>query len=210
MSLAEGWYLMSASELERELGRHRGPGRDLPPTGAPRLTVEEALAYRDAGNLPDGAGRSLRLVLRIDHPADLAALDVKRRAFEPDYLEPPRWRRPGSVPVNIVPLRAAGVGGDPGPWWERPELAELEREWAETGRAGGIAVPADLRGFVYKTILALRAAQAPVTPEAVAGGIARWVGEDDAAAIRARLVAANGPRPSPGPQSGARPPRRGA
>ena len=47
--LAEGWYLMSVPDLEKELARLRDPQRTAAHSGAKALTVEEALAYRDRG-----------------------------------------------------------------------------------------------------------------------------------------------------------------
>lgn len=189
--LAEGWYLMTVAELEQELERFRAGPDAAPPSGAPRLSVAEALAYRNAGNLPDEHGRTLRLVLRIDSEDDLHALDDKRRRYEPDYLDPPLWRRPGSAPVNVVPLRSAAVAGRARPWWQDPEVAALEERWQADGTVDGIAVPAGYRSFVYKTVLQLRRAGREVTVDAVAGAIARWTSEADARLIRSALEEAN-------------------
>ena len=190
--LEEGWYLMSTADLERELRRRREPDADVPRSNARRLGRDEALAYRDAGNLPDELGRTLRLVLVVDDERDLASLDAKRRRYEPDYHRPPAWRRAGSVPVNVVPLRASGVRGPAaGPWWEQRDVAELEAEWRRTGAVGGLAIPAEYRSFVLKTIVSLRAAGEPVTPDTVADSIARWLDAREAARIRAALHAAN-------------------
>ena len=165
---------MSLSDLERELARFRsGTG----PAGehVTALTIDQALSYRDAGNLPDELGRSLRLVLRVDNKADLAALESKRLAFEPDYLEAPQWRREGSKPVNVVPLRAADVAGEARPWWEDKELGALEDEWQRTGAIDDLVIPGDYRSFVFKTILALRRSGKEVTPDSIADGTARWL-----------------------------------
>ncbi|HEX2051431.1 MAG TPA: hypothetical protein VHJ34_12505 [Actinomycetota bacterium] len=190
--LEEGWYLMSTGDLERELRRWREPDAAVPPSNARRLERAEALAYRDAGNLPDELGRTLRLVLVADDARDVAALDDKRRRYEPDYHRPPTWRRAGSAPVNVVPLRAPGVGGPAaGPWWEQADVAELESEWRRTGAVAGVAVPREYRSFVLKTVAALRAAGEPVTPDSIADSIARWLAPDDAARIRAALRAAD-------------------
>lgn len=183
---------MSTADLERELRRWRDPTAAVPPSNARRLRRDEALAYRDAGNVPDDLGRTLRLVLVVEDAADLASLDAKRRTHEPDYHRPPKWRRAGSAPVNVVPLRAPGVPGPAArPWWEQPGAAELDDEWRRTGAMAGLAVPADYRAFVLKTVAALRAAGEPVTPDTVADSIARWLAPDDAERIRAALRAAN-------------------
>jgi hypothetical protein len=176
--LSEGWYLMSPSSLERELRRVRNPDLDLPPSGAARLTIEEALAYRNAGNLPDGKGRTLRLVLVVQSPDDLASLDRKRLLYEPDFHS-----------VTVVPLRDPHLSsGSPRPWWEEPELAALEREWEERGTVAGMRVPGAYRGFVYKTVLALRSAGVEVTPQAVCDSVARWLDEPDIDRLRKALL----------------------
>lgn len=178
---------MSTADLEKELARWRDPAAPVPPSDAVELTIPEAIAYRNAGNLPDGRGRTLRLVLIARDLDDLRGLGRKRALFEPDYHDAPAWRREGSAPVNVVPLRAPGVTGDPSPWWEDADVGELEREWRATGRVGGLAVPAEYRGFVFKTILSLRDAGLPVTRESVADSISRWLSPEDAQAIRAAL-----------------------
>ncbi len=146
--LDEGWYLMSTEELEQELARWRSRSRAVPASGAVRLSIAEALDYRDRGNLPDEHGRSLRLVIHVDPGADESP-STRRLLYEPDFHEAPTWRRPGSRPVNVVPLR---VGAAPapaaGPWWEQPDVAALEGEWGRSGEVEGIAVPAAYRGFV--------------------------------------------------------------
>jgi hypothetical protein len=190
--LEEGWYLMSTADLELELRRRRGED-NVPVSGAVRLTVEEALAHRNAGNLADARGRRLRLVLLIENPEDLVDLGARRLLFEPDYHDPPTWRTPGSTPVNVVPLRERGSPDTrrSGPWWEDPDMAAMENEWSGGGRVGGVAIPADFRGFVYKTILSLRAARRPVTPETIADSVARWLSPADADRIRVALREAN-------------------
>jgi hypothetical protein len=189
--LEEGWYLMSVSELEQELARWRNPGTRTRPSTARRLSTAEALARRDSGNLPDEEGRSLRLVLHVDE-VGASTLDAKRRHFEPDYHDPPGWRRPGSAPVNIVPLRVT----EPSPpataaWFDQPELAALEREWRTTGAVGGLRIPDEVRGFVYKTVLSLRATGRAVTVDTVASSISRWTSPEDAERIRGALEDAN-------------------
>lgn len=192
--IREGWYLMSTAELEWMLGARRA-GRESLPEGARRLTQDEAMAYRRAGNLPDENDRSLRLLLRVETEADLRGLDAKRLAFEPDYLDAPSWRRAGSRPVNVVPLRSPEIRGAAQPWFEEPALAELEGEWRATGRVGGVPVPGEYRGFVFKTVLALRSAGREVTAKTIADGIARWVPEDEARRLREALR--TGPDPAP-------------
>ncbi|MGH2729643.1 MAG: hypothetical protein ACRDJI_03450, partial [Actinomycetota bacterium] len=182
----------TAADLERELERLRSGEGDVSPSNAVRLSVEEALAFRNAGNLPDDNGRTLRLVLRIDDASELSYLQAKRLVWEPDFHDAPEWRRAGSRPVNVVPLRAPGVtAGDHGPWWEESQVAALEDEWRTRGTAAGLKVPASCRGFVYKTVLALRAAGREVTPDSVADSISRWVPAPEADQIRSALRDAN-------------------
>jgi hypothetical protein len=192
--LAEGWYLMNLDELEQELRRAREPGT-VPPTRVPALPISEALARRNAGNVPDDHGRTLRLVLHVDQPPRPGEIERKRLAFEPDYHEAPRWRRPGSAPVNVVPLRVAGGrrGAQSRAWIDDSRIASLEAEWRTAGTIAGLRVPGELRGFVFKTVVALQDAGKDVTAESVSASIARWVRPDDAASIRAALVAANEP-----------------
>jgi hypothetical protein len=187
----EGWYLMSAAELETELARWRHPERGTPPTGAVRLTIADALAYRNAGNLPDSDGRSLRLVLHVDDARELSYLQEKRLEYEPDFHEAPSWRREGSKAVNVVPLRREGIVGaaSGAAWWDDPDIAALEKEWSVSGLVEGLPVPAELRGFVYKTVLSLRAAGRPVTPDSIADSVSRWLPPDQAEHIRSALRA---------------------
>ena len=190
-SLEEGWYLMSTEDLEVELSRRRDPSSDPPPSNTVRLEVDEALAYRNAGNLPDELGRSLRLVLHVEGPEDLAVLSRKRLRYEPDYHDAPVWRREGSRPVNVVPLRGAGVSGNARPWWDDPELGALEEEWRRRGTVSGMAVPGPYRSFVYKTVLSLQATGVAISVDAVADSISRWLPPEEAAEIRQALVRAN-------------------
>lgn len=179
---------MSAADLEIELKRWRNPGEAVPATGAEPLTTEAALAFRDAGNIPDDRGRSLRLVLHVNDAAELSYLQQKRLAFEPDFHDAPSWRREGSKPVNVVPLRRDDVRGGGGrAWWEDPDVAALEKEWSATGTIAGMRVPAEVRSFVYKTVLSLRAAGREVTPASVADSIARWMLPEEAEQIRRAL-----------------------
>ena len=178
---------MSTADLEQELARRRDPAAGVPPSNAEPQSIEEALAYRNAGNLPDERGRTLRLVLLARTLEEVRALGVKRARFEPDYHAAPTWRREGSAPVNVVPLREPGAAGDPSPWWESPDVAQLEAEWRATGRIGGLVVPAEYRGFVLKTVASLRQAGLPVTPDSVADSIARWLSPEQADAVRAAL-----------------------
>jgi hypothetical protein len=192
MTLEEGWYLMSTRDLEKELARVREPTAATRPSNALRLTTEEALAYRDAGNLTDAAGRSLRLVLRIDDPEQLKHLDRKRLLYEPDFHDAPTWRRAGSNPVNVVPVRAARATREEATtWWDDPEIAELETEWRQRGTVAGLRIPGEYRGFVYKTVLALKAAKREITPDAIADSIARWLSPEETERIRRALEQAN-------------------
>lgn len=183
--LDEGWYLMSIGELESAL-RDLREGSPTTAAGV-RLSIEEALAYRDSGNLPDSEGRTLRLVLRLEEEG-VEAVALKRLLFEPDYHSAPDWRREGSKPINIVPLRGKRpADGSPGPWWEDPFVAPLEDEWQREGTVRGVKVPGDYRSFVYKTVLALEAAGQQVSATSIADSISRWVSPEDAERIRRAL-----------------------
>lgn len=187
----EGWYLMSTSDLEIELARWRGDD-SRPPSNAQPVSIEEALAFRNKGNVPDDLDRTLRLVLRIDNDEDLHSLDSKRLAYEPDFFSPPGWRREGSKPVNVVPLRRSDVkGSPPKPWWEDPAMAAMEAEWSESGEVQGIRIPGQYRSFVYKTIALLRSAGADVTVDAVTGSIERWLAFDQSERLKKALEQAN-------------------
>jgi hypothetical protein len=182
--LADGWYLMSTQDLERELARWRATESDVGETKALRVTIEEALEFRNAGNLPDKFDRTLRLVLRVDDTQGLERLAERRLEFEPDYQDAPTWRREGSRPINVVPLRRPGVAPvSTAPWWEDAEIAALEREFVEENTAGGVRVSGEHRGFIFKTIVALRSQGREVTPESIADSIARWLPEESAARI---------------------------
>jgi hypothetical protein len=184
---------MSVADLEVELARWRGS--EAGPSNAQRLSIDEALAYRNAGNIPDAHERSLRLVLEIKDPSDLSRLDSKRLEFEPDYHEAPSWRRQGSLPVNVVPLRPPEVRGPASsPWWEQPELARLEDEWTVHGTVEGLSVPAEYRSFVYKTVLALKAGGRDVTLGSLLDSLARWMSPEDLGRLETALRRAN---PSP-------------
>jgi hypothetical protein len=186
--LAEGWYLMNTSELEQELLRFRDPENDHPASGAVPLSIEDALAFKRSGNRPDSRGRWLRLVLHVTDAAALDHLNERRLLFEPDLHEAPDWRRPGSKPVNVVPLRTPDVRtSDTGAWWDDPEIAQLEEEWRSSGTVSGLRVPGEYRGFIFKTVLALRAASEPVTAEKIANSIERWLPSEDAALVRRAL-----------------------
>ena len=182
---------MSTADLEIELRRWRSPDEDIPSSNAVALSVEQALAYRDAGNLPDELDRSLRLVLVASDARQVKSLATKRALYEPDFHSPPTWRREGSRPVNVVPLRSPGTSIDAGPWWEDPDMAELESEWSRTGRVGDLAIPAEYRGFVFKTVVALREVGFPVGVDSIADSIERWLPPSEAAEIRAALERAN-------------------
>jgi hypothetical protein len=190
--LRDGWYLMTTADLEMELRRWRSPEEPLPASGAEPLSVEQAIAFRDAGNIPDEHDRTLRLVLRIEDTKDLANLDARRVSFEPDYHEAPRWRREGSRPINVVPLRRPDVGPvTTSAWWEEPALEALEQEFQTSGTAAGVHVPGEYRAFVFKTILALRAQSREVTPQTISDSIARWLPEADARRVARSLAEAN-------------------
>ena len=184
--MEDGWYLMSTAHLESVLVQWRdGIEPDLPP-GAERLSNAEALARRDAGNLPDADDRSLRLVLHVSDD-DVARIADMRLGYEPDFHEAPRWKRAGSRPVNVVPLRSVGKSeSTPGPWWEEPELHALEQEWRSKGTIAGMPVPGEYRSFVFKTVLALQRAGHDVTPDSVADSVARWLPRD-AETLRRKL-----------------------
>lgn len=216
--LREGWYLMSTRDLEIELALERDTGADVRLSNAQPITVREALAFRNAGNIPDELDRTLRLVLRLARPGDVYELQSRRLAYEPDYLEAPSWRGPDSRPINVVPLQSGNARHDPTrngagqqrpesgshpdggrqvateervPWWEQPDLAHLDAEWRATGRVAGVAVPGPYRGFVYKTVVELEAAGRPVTVDAIAASIARWTRPAEAEEIRRALEEAN-------------------
>ena len=181
---------MNLEELEQELRRARGGS--APPSGAPRLSTEQALEFRNSGNLPDASGRSLRLVLHVSEPPQPGALEKRRLEFEPDYHEDPVWRTEASRPVHIVPLRATRRRSSESPaWYEEPHVAELEAEWQRTGAISGVNIPGDLRGFLYKTILALRSAGKAVSVQTLSASVARWLQPDDAARISDALRRAN-------------------
>ena len=181
---------MSPEELEAELPRLDDPSVDGPVSAGLMLEMDEALAYRDAGNLPDAFGRTLRLVLRATgtDPEDIAR---RRVVFEPDYQEAPTWRRAGSKPVNVIPLHSQKNAPSGEGWWEDPAMAALEAEWLESGSAAGVVVPGEYRSFVFKTVVALRSTGKRVTAAAIADSIARWVPPDAAEEIRTALLEAN-------------------
>lgn len=184
---------MSTADLERELARRRDPSEPAPPSNALALSVEDALAYRDAGNLPDEHGRTLRLVLFARDLDEVRALGRKRLQYEPDYHAAPEWRREGSAPVNVVPLREPDVPGDSSPWWESPDVATLEAEWRDTGRIAGLAVPAEYRGFVLKTVVGLRDAGIPVDVDTVGASLSRWLAAEQVREITDAIRAAGEP-----------------
>ena len=174
---------MSTRELERALAAWRSGE----PSGfGEQLSVEQALEKRNAGNIPDGDGRSLRLVLLVDEEP----LENKRLRYEPDYHRVPDWRREGSKPVNVVPLRTSTSPTPTAqPWWEIPRVKELEEEWRASGMVAGMRIPADYRSFVFKTVIALQDAGEEVTPATVGDSIARWLAPEDARAVRESLEA---------------------
>lgn len=185
--LEEGWYLMSTEELERALHAWR-EGDAGHATEGLALSIEEALEIRNAGNVPDEQGRSLRLVLAVEDGSDVERFSSTRLTYEPDFHSAPSWRRPGSRPVNVVPLRRPQVSSQPAkPWWQDPGMRDLEEEWQRSGTVSGVRVPASYRGFVYKTVVALKNAGAEITAAAIADSISRWVPPAEAERIRAAL-----------------------
>ena len=195
--MREGWYLMSTPDLERLLGLWRDARSEAEPQEAVTvpdtaiaLSVEDALAYRDSGNVPDAAGRSLRLVLVVDDD-EVGAIADRRLAYEPDFHDAPVWRRAGSKPVNVVPLRTgrAQTSDEFEAWWDDPETRRLEDEWTRSGRIGGLQVPAAYRSFVFKTVLALEAAGRAITADSVADSVARWLPAREAEHLREVLRA---------------------
>lgn len=190
--LIEGWYLMSVADLEAELANLRDPSR--PPGGTTlALSRSAALAFRDAGNLPDEHGRTLRLVLEVG----AEPLDKRRLRYEPDFHDAPVWRRDGSKPVNVIPLRTApqARAESEGVWWEQADVADLEREWADTGMVAGLVVPAEYRSFVLKTIASMGSAGLPIDVGSVTGSLSRWLDPDQVAEIRRALLQANANEP---------------
>lgn len=183
---------MSVRDLELELARWRGEARSEQSNAVP-LTVAEALDFKARGNIPDDLGRSLRLVLHVADERAASQLHERRVAWEPNFHDAPTWRRAGSVAVNIVPLRApARTAERERSWLEDPAMAAMELEWSRTGAVGGVAVPADYRSFVYKTVIALEAAGRDVTVGSIADSVERWLNPEDARKLRAALEAANG------------------
>ena len=179
---------MNPMEVERFLSALR-TGSSQSEFGR-QLSTEDALAYRNRGNLPDAEGRTLRLVLYDD--GDVGALARRRLHFEPDYHEAPKWKTERSKPVNVIPLRLGERRARTWEaWWEEPAMARLEEEWAKSGSVEGFRVPGEYRGFVFKTVVELRAAGKDVTPQTVADSVARWVPRQDAERIRQALLAAN-------------------
>ncbi|HET7482619.1 MAG TPA: hypothetical protein VFK89_07150 [Actinomycetota bacterium] len=179
--MREGWFLMNAAEVERWLRAARS-GEEVELGEA--LSVEEALDYRNRGNLPDGSGRTLRLVLTPD-PGQ--RVEDRRLLFEPDFHEAPEWRRPGSKPVNVIPITSADSAVPPAPWWEQEDVGELETEWQRTGTVAGLTVSAEYRSFVLKTVAALQRAGIPVTVDSVTDSISRWLAPADVARIKESL-----------------------
>ena len=173
---------MSTRELEQVLDAWRRGEHDVEVGHA--LTVDAALARRDSGNLPDESDRSLRLILFVDDEP----LERKRLRWEPDFHEAPEWRREGSRPVNIVPLRTSpGTPAEGGPWWEIPRVQELETEWRSSGSVAGLDVPAEYRSFVFKTVIALQDAGREVTIDSIGDSIARWLSPEDARRVKGSL-----------------------
>lgn len=183
---------MSPGDLEVELRAWRDPDAEVEPSHAEALAMAEALAYRDLGNLPDDLGRTLRLVLVLDR-VEPGLMERERARFEPDFHDPPTWRREGSKPVNVVPLvsPAAAVSRPGDAWWDDPEMGAFEEEWRSTGSVAGLVIPDEWRGFVFKTIASLRASGREATVDAVVGSVARWLEPDDVERLHRALREAN-------------------
>lgn len=183
---------MSAADLEVELRAWRDRGAEVPPSDAVALGIQEALAFRDRGNLPDERGRTLRLILVVDR-SEPGLIERERLRFEPDFHEAPTWRREGSRPVNVIPLPIPDAS-DKEPleaWWEDPAMGALEAEWRSTGGVGGLAIPEEWRGFAFKTISSLRASGREVTVDSIADSVARWLAPGEVERLRAALREAN-------------------
>jgi hypothetical protein len=130
----------------------------------------------------------LRLVLHTTD-ADVDRLAMRRLSFEPDFHDAPTWRRPGSKPVNVVPLRTRSAQDtSEAPWWEQPDVRSLEEEWSSSGTVAGIPVPEEFRSFVFKTVVSLRSAGRDVTPDAIADSVARWIAPEEAERLRKALT----------------------
>jgi hypothetical protein len=185
----DGWYLMTAEEVVREANVWKRDA-DAAFSGFRRLSVDDAIAYRDAGNRPDVNGRTLRLVITVDPDAGVESVSARRVEFEPDFHDAPEWRRAGSKPVNVVPLRAREsslASSEAEAWWNDDKIAPLEAEWERSGTVEGLPVPGEFRGFVYKTVIALRAAGRDITADSVADSVARWLDPLDADRLRRAL-----------------------
>ena len=183
---------MSAADLEVELRAWREPDAHVPPSEAIAMSVEDALARRNAGNLPDERDRSLRLLLVIEK-VEPGFIERERSRFEPDFHDAPDWRREGSKPVNVVPLRPPGVGQGnvPERWSDDPTMGELEEEWSASGAVSGLVIPEEWRGFVFKTIASLRDSGRDVTVDSIADSVARWLAPEEAERLRDALREAN-------------------
>ena len=183
---------MSAADLEVELRAWREPDADVPPSEAIAMSVEDALARRNAGNLPDEQDRSLRLLLVIEK-VEPGHIERERRRFEPDFHDAPVWRREGSKPVNVVPLLLPGVAERNAPerWSDDPTMGKLEEEWSASGAVSGLVIPEEWRGFVFKTIASLRDSGRDVTVDSIADSVARWLAPEEAERLRDALREAN-------------------
>lgn len=189
--LEEGWWLMSVADLEIELRRWRETSGEVEPSNATKLATDDALAYRNAGNVPDELGRTLRLVLVVE-PSSVQELSRLRMRFEPDFHSAPQWRKEGSKPINVVPL----ISTDPQKkdevaWWDDPDISALEDEWTRTGSISGVRIPEEYRSFIYKTVLALRAADKEVSVQTLSDSIARWLRPEEVERITRALREAN-------------------
>ncbi len=176
---------MSDRDVEIEIARFRG--EDRPASNASPLSIPDALEFRAAGNIPDEMGRCLRIVLSDEE----MPFEKRRLDFEPDLHAAPTWRREGSRPVTLIPL-PSGAGKEVKPeewrWSDDPAMQALEDEWTRTGGAGGLVIPAEFRGFLFKTIATLQDEGREVTIDSVCSSISRWLSPSDVDRIRSALV----------------------
>lgn len=188
----DGWYLMTTDEIVREAKRWRSDAEGAF-RGFETLSIDDALRIRDAGNIPDDRGRSLRLVITVTPDAGVDSVSARRLEFEPDFHEEPTWRREGSKPVNVVPLRRRSEASmdKPEAWWEDAKVAPLEKEWVTRGTISGLSVPGEFRSFVIKTVIALQGSGHEVTEEAVLASVSRWLEPTDVERLRRAFGLAN-------------------
>jgi hypothetical protein len=73
----------------------------------------------------------------------------------------------------------------------------LEAEWQRTGAIGELRVPADYRGFVFKTVVSLRTAGIVVTQQAIIDSISRWLAPSQVAELQDAFAMIEGKEESP-------------